>query len=152
GGKYPGIAPKADIVFVRVTRGVSDGIENDDLVTAVNFMFDRATAENRPMVVNMSLGSDFGPHHGTFLLEKAIAAQVGPDHPGHIVVAAAGNSGSIAETPIHQSVRVTPGATMRVPIATGGADAGGVMVWVTLRQGADLKIGLDGPDGEWIAP
>ena len=30
-----GIAPAADIVFVRVTRGRSDGIENDDLVRAV---------------------------------------------------------------------------------------------------------------------
>jgi subtilisin family serine protease len=151
GGKYPGIAPKADVVFVRVTRDASEGIENDDLVRAVQFMFDRADAEKRPMVVNMSLGSDFGPHDGTFLWEKAIAAQVGPDHPGRIVVAAAGNSGSIVE-PIHQSVHVTSGARMRVPVLTHGADAGSVQVWVTLRNGADLKIGLDGPDGEWIAP
>jgi subtilisin family serine protease len=151
-GKYPGVAPKADIVFVRVTRGASDGIENDDLVRAVQFMFDRADADKRPMVVNLSLGSDFGPHDGTFLWEQAIAAEVGPDHPGRIVVAAAGNSGSIVEQPIHQSVRVTPGARMRVPIVTGGADVGSVQVWVTLRNGADLKIGLDGPDGEWIAP
>lgn len=152
GSKYVGIAPKADIVFVRVTRGASEGIENDDLVRAVEFMFDRATAEGRPMVVNLSLGSDFGPHDGSFLWEQAIAAQVGHEHPGHIVVAAAGNSGSIVETPIHQSVRVTPGARMRVPIRTHGADEGSVQVWVTLRPGADLKIGLEGPDGEWIAP
>lgn len=149
---YAGIAPKADIVFVRVTRGASDGIENDDLVRAVNFMFDRATAESRPMVVNLSLGSDFGPHDGTFLWEQAIAAEVGPDHPGHIVVAAAGNSGSIVETPIHQSVRVTDGARMRVPVRTRGADSGSVQVWITLRNRADLRIGLEGPDGEWISP
>jgi len=152
GSKYAGIAPKADIVFVRVTRGVSDGIENDDLVRAVEFMFDRAKAEGRPMVVNLSLGSDFGPHDGSFLWEQAIAAHVGHEHPGHIIVAAAGNSGSIVETPIHQSVRVTPGARMRVPIRTHGAENGSVQVWVTLRPGADLKIGLEGPDGEWIAP
>jgi subtilisin family serine protease len=152
GGKYAGIAPKADLVFVRVTRGSSDGIENDDLVRAVQFMFDRADAEQRPMVVNLSLGSDFGPHDGTFLWEQAIAGQVGPTHPGHIVVAAAGNSGSIVETPIHQSVRVTPGSRMRVPVRTNGAESGSVQIWVTLRRGADLKIGLDGPDGEWIAP
>jgi subtilisin family serine protease len=151
-GKFPGIAPAADIVFVRVTRGRGEGIENDDLVRAVQFMFDRADAEKRPMVVNLSLGSDFGPHDGTFLWEQTIAGRVGPDHPGHAVVAAAGNSGSAVETPIHQSVRATRGATMRVPIRTSGADSGSVQVWVTLREGADLKIGLDGPDGEWIAP
>jgi len=152
GSRYGGIAPRADIVFVRVTRGPSDGIENDDLVRAVEFMFDRADAEKQPMVANLSLGSDFGPHDGTFLWEQAIASQVGPEHPGHIVVAAAGNSGSIVESPIHQSVRVTEGAVMRVPIRTRGASSGSVQVWVTLRRGADLKIGLDGPDGEWIAP
>jgi subtilisin family serine protease len=27
-----------------------------------------------------------------------------------------------------------------------------VQIWVTLRPGADVAIGLDGPDGEWIAP
>ncbi|HVH42071.1 MAG TPA: S8 family serine peptidase, partial [Labilithrix sp.] len=151
-GRYAGIAPAADVVFVRVTRSDSVGIENDDLVRAVNFMFDRATEEKRAMVVNLSLGSDFGPHDGTFLWEQAIAAQIGPDHPGRIVVAAAGNSGSIVETPIHQSVRVTRGARMRVPIQTGGAEAGAVQVWITLRRGADLKVGLEGPDGEWIAP
>jgi subtilisin family serine protease len=151
-GKYSGIAPKADIVFVRVTRGNSDGIENDDLVRAVQFMFDRADSEKLPMVVNLSLGSDFGPHDGSFLWEQAIAEQVGPDHPGHIVVAAAGNSGSIVETPIHQSVRVTPGARMRVPIRTGGAESGSVQVWITFRPKAKLDVGLEGPDGEWIAP
>lgn len=152
GGVYAGTAPASDVVFVRVTRGASEGIENDDLVRAVQFMFDRADAEAQPMVVNLSLGSDFGPHDGSFLWEQAIAAHVGPQHPGRVVVAAAGNSGSIAETPIHQSVRVTPGARMRVPILTKGAESGSVQVWITLRRGADLRIGLEGPDDEWISP
>jgi subtilisin family serine protease len=150
-GRYPGIAPSADIIAVRIARQ-GDVIQNDDLVRAVQFMFDRADFEKKPMVANLSLGSDFGPHDGTMLWEQSIASYVGPDKPGHAVVAAAGNSGSILETPIHQSVRVSRGSKMRVPIRTLGADSGGVQVWVTLRAGADLKIGLDGPDGEWIAP
>lgn len=152
GGKFAGIAPAADVVFVRVTRGTSDGIENDDLTRAVEFMFDRGTAEKKPIVVNLSLGSDFGPHDGSLLWERAIAAQIGPDFPGRIVVAAAGNSGSIAETPVHQSVRVTSGTRMRVPIVSSAAESGSVQVWITMRRGASLEVGLDGPDGEWIAP
>lgn len=152
GGKYPGVAPAADIVFVRISRGVNTAIENDDLVRAVEFMFGRADAEKRPMVVNMSLGTDFGPHDGSALWEQAIASHIGPSHPGRAIVAAAGNSGSILETPIHQSVRVNRRTPLRVPIHTLGADSGSVQVWVTLREGADLRIGLDGPDGEWIRP
>jgi subtilisin family serine protease len=150
-GRYPGVASGADIIAVRVARS-GENIENDDLVRAVQFMFDRADFEKKPMVANLSLGSDFGPHDGTFLWEKSIAAYVGPDKPGHAIVAAAGNSGSVLETPIHQSVHVTSGARMRVPVHTGGADSGSVQIWVTLRAGADLKVGLDGPDGEWLAP
>ncbi len=151
-GRYPGVAPAADVVFVRIARANGGGIENDDLVRAVDFMFDRADVEKRPMVVNMSLGTDFGPHDGSSLWERVIASHVGPDHPGRALVAAAGNSGGILETPIHQSVRVNRGAPLRVPIRTQGADDGSVQVWVTLREGADLRIGLDGPDGPWIRP
>ena len=152
GGRYPGIAPAADLVVVRGTRGSAEGLNDDDVMHAVQFMFDRADFEKRPMVVNISLGSDFGPHDGSLLWETTIGSLVGPNFPGRAVVAAAGNVGSIAEGPIHQSVRATKGATMRVPIRTHGADSGSVQVWITMREGADLKVGLDGPDGEWIAP
>lgn len=152
GGKYAGVAPAADIVAVRVTRGKSEIIEPDDLQRAVEFMFAVADRDQKPLVANISLGSDFGPHDGTFMWEQVIASYVGPDRPGHAVVAAAGNVGSIVQSPLHQSVRVSKGTTMRVPIRTLGAEAGSVQIWVTLRPGADLSIGLDGPDGEWIAP
>jgi subtilisin family serine protease len=152
GGKFPGVAPAADLVFVRVTRGRGDGIENDDLLRGVQFMFDRQEAEARPLVANISLGSEFGPHDGTFLFEQVIASHVGPDRPGRAIVAAAGNSGSIVESPIHQSVHVSRGARMRVPVLTAGSSSGSVQIWVTLRPGADLKLGLEGPDAEWIEP
>ena len=150
---YVGMAPGAGIIFVRVTRGGgNDSIENDDLIRAVQFIYDRADAEHKPVSVNLSLGSDFGPHDGTFLWENVLASYVGPDKPGHALIVAAGNSGSIAENPIHQSVHVARGSTQRVPIATSGAASGSIQVWVTMRQGADLKVGIDGPDGQWIAP
>ncbi|MBX3225693.1 MAG: S8 family serine peptidase [Labilithrix sp.] len=150
GTPYGGIAQRADIVSVRVSS--SDSIQEDLLVTAVEFMFDRADFEKKPMVVNISLGSDFGPHDGSFLWEKAIASYVGPEHPGHSIIVAAGNSGTIAEMPIHQSVYVSEGTPMLVPIRTRGAANGQVQVWITLRPGANMTIGLDGPDGTWIPP
>jgi subtilisin family serine protease len=152
GGRYAGSAPKAGIVFVRITRDDSDGIQNDDLVRSVEFMFDRADADKKPIAVNLSLGTDFGSHDGKMLWEEAVASFVGDDKPGHSIIAAAGNSGSIAESPIHQAVYVAKGARMRVPVRTSGADAGSVQVWVALRPGADIKIGLEGPDEEWISP
>ena len=136
-------------------RAGTTSIDTDDVLLGVGFLFDRATALGQPVVVNLSLGSDFGPHDGTMAWEQTLASYVGPDHPGRALVVAAGNSGSIspADGPlVHQNVYVSTGATMRVPIPTVASQAGGVQVWVAMHSGADLRVGLDGPDGTWIDP
>ncbi len=153
--KYRGIAPGATIVLARITGAGTTSIDTDDVLLGVGFLFDRATALGQPVVVNLSLGSDFGPHDGTMAWEQALASFVGPDHPGRALVAAAGNSGSISpgDGPlVHQNVYVSSGATMRVPIPAVASQAGGVQVWVAMHQGASLRVGLDGPTGTWIDP
>ncbi len=152
GSPYIGVAPAASLVIVRITRSASAGIENDDLLRGVDFLFNRADALNKPIAVNLSLGSDWGPHDGTTLWEQVLANYLGPTHPGHALVVAAGNSGSIALDPVHQTVSVSRGQRARVPITTYGAADGGVQVWITRRGTTSLDVGLDGPDGEWIAP
>jgi subtilisin family serine protease len=149
---YKGIAVKASIVVARITGAASDSIGNDELLRGVDFLFDRADAMHQPAVVNLSIGTDFGPHDGSMSWEQTLAGYVGPTHPGHALVAAAGNSGSITDIAVHQSVHVSDGTMMRVPIVTGGATNGGVQVWVAMHGGADLRVGLDGPDGTWISP
>ncbi|RYZ59791.1 MAG: serine protease, partial [Proteobacteria bacterium] len=148
---YAGVAPEAGLLIVRLTRGNSQSIENDDLVRAVGFMFERADAEKKPCVVNLSLGSDFGPHDGSSLWEQALVRNVGPDKPGRVIVAAAGNSGAAPVLPIHQSVHVSPGVRTSVPIDSGD-EGGNVSVWINFRQATGMKVGLRGPDEEWIAP
>jgi subtilisin family serine protease len=152
GTRFIGAAPKAGLVIARISRTDLGSFDGDDALRGAAFIFDRADEMKLPVALNYSLGTDFGPHDGTSLWERTLASHVGPAKPGHAFVVAAGNSGSIAEAPIHQSVYVTPGAAVRVPIATSGAKNGAVQVWVTLRKGADVKVGLDGPNGTWISP
>ncbi len=146
---YSGMAPKADLIVVQATRE-DNSVDPLDMVNGSKFVFDRAAETGQPAVVNLSLGSDFGPHDGTFSWEVALAALVGPTHPGRSIVVAAGNTGSIAEFPVHASVHVTEGATYYVPMDGGRAKNGNVTVWVALRQGADLTVGLIGPAGTII--
>lgn len=153
---YGGVAPEADIVFVRISRPDHDGMENDDFVLGAQFLFDRADAEHRPMVANFSLGSDYGPHDGTTAWEREVASHVGPDKPGHAIVVAAGNSGSVAQFSKHQTVRVS-GSTVRVPLHANGTPfstfSGSVKIWVAEHPGSDLRIGLEAPgDQVWITP
>ncbi|MGO8999997.1 MAG: S8 family serine peptidase [Polyangiaceae bacterium] len=149
---YVGVAPHASIVFARIFTDGTDNVVNANLVSGVQFLFDRADFMQKPIAVNLSLGSDFGPHDGTAAWEQAIAGFVGPSFPGHALVAAAGNSGDVTSVPVHQSVRVSPGSTMTVPILTQGSQNGALEVWIAMRSGATISVGLNGPDGEWISP
>jgi subtilisin family serine protease len=155
---YVGGAPKSQIIFARVTRDSSESISTDDILTGVSFIFDRADAMKLPVAANLSIGTDFGPHDGSMSWEKALATFVGESSPGRALVVAAGNSGSIAYTaataPIHQTVHVVPDSSLSIPIPTAGAISGDaeVEIWVSFTAGSSLSVGLDGPDGTWIAP
>jgi subtilisin family serine protease len=150
---FRGVAPKATLLVARLTSTGSDSIGNDELLRGVAFLFGRADAMGQPIVVNLSVGTDFGPHDGTTLWEQTLARYVGPAHAGRAIVAAAGNSGSIVDTPVHQNVHISPDAPIRVPlVATAPVSDGGVQIWVAMHAGASLDVGLDGPDGTWITP
>jgi subtilisin family serine protease len=150
--RFKGVAPAATLLVARITDA-SEEIANDDMLRGVGFLVDRAAAMRMPVVVNLSIGTDFGPHDGTTLWEETLASHVGPAHPGSAIVVAAGNSGSIADAPIHQNVHVSPGTRLRVPVVTQGADmSGGVQIWVAIHGHESLKVGLDSPSGTWVDP
>ena len=90
GSGYAGGAPKSEIIFVKFDF---DGDRNSDaaIVDAINYIFRRAAQLGKPAVINMSLGSDFGPHDGTTLEERGISDLTGK---GKVVMVAAGNPGA----------------------------------------------------------
>ena len=150
---YVGVAPRAELVIVRATRDESGSIDESDAIAGTAFVFDMAAADKVPAVVNLSLGSQFGPHDGTSTFERSLAQLA--KGPGRAVVVAASNEGG---TPIHTSLRVSPGAKFTIPIRMDGADGKGgayhaaqVFLWLNLRDDGDVKIGISGPDGEkWL--
>jgi subtilisin family serine protease len=83
--EYPGVAPEADLIVVRTT------LSGRSVVDGVAYIFARAEQLRKPAVVNLSLGSQFGPHDGTLALSVIMDELSGP---GRIIVAAAGNEGS----------------------------------------------------------
>ncbi len=150
--RYQGVAPQAGLVVARIS-GPAEGIANDDMLRGVQFLFDRADAMARPIAVNLSIGTDFGPHDGTLAWEQVLASHVGASQPGHALIVAAGNSGSIAEVPVHENVYVAPGSTVRVPFLTIAAnDDSTIGVWVAMHAGADLSVGVDASYGTWVPP
>lgn len=89
---YIGMAPAADIVFVKGIRHPESlgGFADADVVAGSQFIFQKARALDQPCVLNLSLGGQFGAHDGTSLYEQTLSRLT---RPGNIIVAAAGNSG-----------------------------------------------------------
>jgi subtilisin family serine protease len=97
-----GVASNADIIFVEASTqaiptsdasviGTSFG-DSVQLVEAINFIFDFADKNGkRPCVINLSMGTNGGPHDGSTLVEKWIDCHLGPETPNRAVVIAAAN-------------------------------------------------------------
>jgi hypothetical protein len=99
-GKYKGVAPKADLIVVKL-KEVEEGKEEEEeveesgrfesagIIDAIAYFFSKTEALNQPAVANLSLGIHGGSTDGTSLLDQAVRNAVGP---GRIVVASAGNA------------------------------------------------------------
>lgn len=151
GSGVPGFAPEATIIFVDVS---SDDIpwEGSDVVTtsfgdsvrlleAVQFIFDRA--DSRPCVVNISLGTNGGPHDGSTLVERGIDRLLG-QAPNRAVVIAASNSYA---DQIHASGSLAEGESIDIswnrPPSTGWQDE--LEIWY--ESDDRIAIELFMPDG-----
>ena len=91
-----GVAPQADLLFVEISAGEAAGAalppglgDSVHLVEAVSLVFETAAA--RPCVVNVSLGSNSGPHDGSSLVEQMFDS-ITAAGPNRSIAVAAGNA------------------------------------------------------------
>ena len=149
---YYGVAPAADIAVVSSS-------DFTRLADAVTYLTQLADARGEPLVVNISVGGQYGPHDGRTPLETFLDDM---SRPGRIFVAAAGNDGSEA---IHlgASLGSSPqraelhGLPVGQPIQTlvelwsdGSAQVSvAVELWINGVLAATLP--LDASDGEVVS-
>ncbi len=92
GNGYGGAAPEADIVLVSMDGDTPDNAAISD---AVAYIYAYAKELGKPCVVNLSLGTQTGPHDGTSAFDRLCDAMQGE---GCLLVGSAGNDGA---SPIH---------------------------------------------------
>ena len=135
----PGVAPKADLYAVRVF-----GCEGStDVVTeAIEWAID-----NDMDVINMSLGSNFGPSDTADALAADDASKAGV-----VVVSAAGNAGDISY------ILGSPGASTKgIAVAAGAKEAfdrTAVFALPAVPSGPAAKNipAINANNGDWISP
>lgn len=92
-----GVAPGADIVLC----GMPEADLTDVRVAhCISYIDDYAKRVNKPYVVNISLGSNTGPHDGSSFLTRVFKQFSGP---GHVFVVSAGNDGD-SRVCVHRSI------------------------------------------------
>jgi len=88
--KYKGMAPDADMVVVR--SGVNS-FSDTNLKNALTYAQKIASTTGKPVVVNMSLGSQGNAHDGTSTVDEAVDSFTSSGN-GRVAVVAAGNEGN----------------------------------------------------------
>ena len=88
GSAYYGVAPDADIVLVSYGETTDNNVNLSD---AVAYIFDYAEQEGKPCVVNLSLGTQMGPHDGTSSFDIVCDELQGE---GRLLVGSIGNFGA----------------------------------------------------------
>jgi len=142
-GSFSGMAPDADIVIVKGGNGT---FSESNIIDAFTYAQNKETLTGKPIVVNLSLGGQVGPHDGSLAEEVAINSFVGT--PGHVVAVAAGNDGG---NPIHigGSAGATTTFTFTVPSYTPSAGTGTNQfvfdLW--LNSNTNVSVSAHSPSG-----
>lgn len=131
-GKYRGIAPASELVFV----GLSEEISEIDILDGVKYIFDYAESQGKPCVINLSLGLS-GPLDGLSLGNTGLDALTGN---GKIVVCAAGNNGA-NNNHIYHSFSVTQD-TIQTLHTSYKASTSTVQVWAKPAEEFSMSFGL----------
>ncbi|OQP56885.1 hypothetical protein A3860_09895 [Niastella vici] len=117
--KYTGMAPEADIVII---KGGDGSFSNTNVINGLTYLKNLATTLGEPVVLNMSIGGQFGPHDGTREYEVAVD-NFTASAPGRAVVISAGNENG---TNIHNQLSLAAAdsgsITFSVPSGTSGTD------------------------------
>jgi subtilisin family serine protease len=89
-GPYVGLAPEAELLIVKFDiENEKDRNVDTYLLDGINWIFQKASGEGKPCVINMSLGTDYGPHDGSTAGERGIDDLTGPNK---IACTSAGNA------------------------------------------------------------
>lgn len=96
--RYRGIAPEAELIVVKMRKNKGLYPRTTELLSGIDYCIRKALKFNRPLVLNISFGNNYGSHTGNSLSELYLNRV---SLLGRIsIIAAAGNEGA---SPVHTS-------------------------------------------------
>lgn len=144
---YAGVAEKAEFLIVKVT-GKSDqaGLyytSTLDIIRGITWLMETAATLSRPLAVNISLGSVYGPHNGNGLLDQYLDLIAGY-HPSLICVGTGNEGNQNGHVSCHLGGIWNAEKNFALQIGPYEQSIS-MQVWLTQNLEADLT--LQSPDG-----
>ena len=138
--RYVGMAPEADIIVVKTTY------YEDTIVDAMNYIKSKANSLGKPFVINLSIGTHYGAHDGTDLLERSIDTISGQ---GAVVCTATGNSRSTDTTHYIHGEWSTPSknSTITADLTVASNRANPFLVDIWYQGGDSIEMKVTTPNG-----
>ena len=97
-GRYRGIAPETELIVVKMRKNKGLYPRTTELLSGIDYCIRKALKFNRPLVLNISFGNNYGSHTGNSLSELYLNRV---SLLGRIsIIAASGNEGA---SPVHTS-------------------------------------------------
>ena len=153
---YTGGAPDATIAMVKLRPAstylreifsVNENVpafQDNDIIAGINYLMGLALAQQKPLIICLGIGSNYGAHNGTEIMENYISdISIASDV---IIVIAAGNEGSSGH---HYRGEVTEGGSESLEINVGANETGfSMFVWVDIPN--KMSVSLKSPLGQVI--
>ena len=143
-GVYVGVAPEADIIFVKTGISGRSGPDVSDIGQAARYIAGAAAAAapGKPCVINISLGIHDTPHNGHDPEIRAIAELLGANDKVAVVIAASNER----DDNLHATLSVTPGSRQTLNHRLR-RDRRTLRFFVSYNAGATVKVAVRAPDG-----
>jgi subtilisin family serine protease len=143
GGQYAGVAPRAELVAIRIGYG---SLPNAFLLNAICDWLDK-TFPGRPVVVSCSFGDPTGGHDGFRVCEQHLDAWLARNRPGLIVCIAAGNEGELKQ---HARGYLSRGSSWDVDLHSGSPYVAGRGTFELYLDASDSSnVQLELVQGQW---
>ena len=135
---FKGIAYNSEIMLVsyNLTIEQQGSNNNTNIIDALNYLVNYANSVNKPLVINMSFGTHFGPHDGSSILDHQIDNLV---DQGIIIVGAAGNEG---EKKIHTTSDFTNNESKFYFIENNGNITTIIDVWGNINTDFNFSFNI----------
>ncbi|MCS3797411.1 S8 family peptidase [Niastella sp. OAS944] len=117
--KHAGMAPEADIVVI---KGGDGSFSTTNIINGMTYLKNLATALGKPVVMNMSLGGQYGPHDGTRDYEIAVDNFTSSAAGRAVVISAGNDNGANIHTQLILPASGSQAITFNVPAVTTGTD------------------------------